>query len=60
MSEGSSEILALRTVDGGQSWEQESLPAKFGVPFLARDGSFITITHLGGQITVLRGEGNQG
>ena len=57
VGEGESEVLAFHTADGGQTWEQESVPAKFGVLYLTRDGRVLTITHLGNKITVLRYEG---
>jgi hypothetical protein len=40
---GKSYVLALRTYDGGQTWEQEVIPIDIGVPYLTRDGKFLTI-----------------
>ncbi len=57
VGKGDSEVLAFHTADGGQTWEQESVPAQFGVLYLTRDGRVLTITHLGNKITVLRYEG---
>jgi hypothetical protein len=36
-------VIALRTWDGGQTWEQESLPAHPGFPFLSPDGQILTV-----------------
>jgi len=40
---GNSQVLALRTSDGGQTWEQEVVPIGIGVPYLTRDGKLLTI-----------------
>lgn len=53
---GKTKVLALRTTDGGQTWEKESIPAEFGAPYLTRDGKLLTISAVMGpsNITVLR------
>jgi photosystem II stability/assembly factor-like uncharacterized protein len=41
---GQSAVLALRTHDGGQTWEEEeAVPVDIGVPYLTRDGEFLTV-----------------
>jgi photosystem II stability/assembly factor-like uncharacterized protein len=40
---GESEMRALRTADGGQTWEEESLPVGVGKPYLSRDGTFLSV-----------------
>jgi photosystem II stability/assembly factor-like uncharacterized protein len=40
---GQSQVLALRTSDGGLTWEEEPVPVDIGVPYLTRDGEFLTI-----------------
>jgi photosystem II stability/assembly factor-like uncharacterized protein len=40
---GQSAVLALRTSDGGQTWEEEAVPVDIGVPYLTRDGEFLTV-----------------
>lgn len=50
-----SRVVALRTSDGGQTWQEEAVPAEIGVPHLTHDGSFLTVHsfHNTGAITVL-------
>jgi photosystem II stability/assembly factor-like uncharacterized protein len=40
---GQSTVLALRTSDGGLTWEEEAVPVDIGVPYLTRDGEFLTV-----------------
>jgi photosystem II stability/assembly factor-like uncharacterized protein len=52
---GESKVLALRTADGGQTWQEENVPAEIGVPYLTRDGKFLTLySLLDPDVTVLR------
>jgi photosystem II stability/assembly factor-like uncharacterized protein len=53
---GKSQVLALRTIDGGQTWTQESVPAKFGILYLSHDGTILAIADFmnSQEITVLR------
>jgi photosystem II stability/assembly factor-like uncharacterized protein len=53
---GESKIVALRTTDGGQTWEEETIPAEIGAPYLTRDGRLLTVSSFLniGEITVLR------
>jgi photosystem II stability/assembly factor-like uncharacterized protein len=37
-------LIALRTVDGGKTWKEESVPAKLGKPWISRDGKFLTVS----------------
>jgi photosystem II stability/assembly factor-like uncharacterized protein len=52
---GQSRVLALRTADGGQSWQQETIPVKAGTFYLTQDGATLTVIDLvnSEQITVL-------
>jgi hypothetical protein len=56
---GDNKVVALRTADGGQTWQEESVPAQIGVPYLSSDGKFLTLYGLlNSDVTVLRyGEG---
>jgi photosystem II stability/assembly factor-like uncharacterized protein len=53
---GESKIVALRTIDGGQTWEEEAIPAEIGKPYLTHDGMLLTVASFLniGEITVLR------
>jgi photosystem II stability/assembly factor-like uncharacterized protein len=57
-SEEGVEIVTVRTADGGQTWEHERALATFGAPYLARDGTILTIVGLSNRITVLRYQGD--
>ena len=52
---GKSKLVALRTADGGKTWEKEdmSMPAKFGSLYLSHDGTTLTIFDTSNQVTVL-------
>jgi photosystem II stability/assembly factor-like uncharacterized protein len=56
---GQVRVVALRTADGGQTWEEESVTSTMwgAVPYLSPDGMFLTL-YDSGQITVLRYQGN--
>ena len=43
---GERKIIALRTADGGQAWEEESVPTELGIPYLTHDGQFLTVAGL--------------
>lgn len=32
------------TKDGGQTWEEQTIPAEIGKPYLTRDGMLLTIS----------------
>ena len=51
---GESKVLAMRTADGGQTWEQENVPAESGALYLTRDGTTLTLYDPAAGITVLR------
>lgn len=53
---GQGAFLALRTADGGQTWEQEVLPVDFGSPYLTHDGTLLTFASTTGQATLLRSQ----
>jgi photosystem II stability/assembly factor-like uncharacterized protein len=53
---GKTGMIALRTADGGKTWKEESLPAKFGAPYISRDGRFVTVNKWGEGVTLLRYE----
>jgi len=51
---GDSKVVALTTTDGGQTWQEEIVPATLGSTYLSRDGKYLTIQSVAGKITVLR------
>ena len=51
---GRTGMIALRTSDGGKTWKEESIPAKFGAPYISRDGKFLTVNKWGEGVTVLK------
>ncbi|HJX35271.1 MAG TPA: YCF48-related protein [Desulfatiglandales bacterium] len=53
---GKTGMVALRTADGGKTWKEESLPAKFGTPYISHDGRFLTVNKWGEGITLLKYE----
>jgi photosystem II stability/assembly factor-like uncharacterized protein len=58
---GKSIVAALRTTDGGETWTDEVvLSGDAGIPYLTRDGKFLTLTSLleDNQITVLEYKGD--
>jgi hypothetical protein len=42
---GSSRMVIYSTDDGGRSWQNVSLPNVFGLPYLSRDGKFLTVVN---------------
>jgi hypothetical protein len=55
---GGGNLLALRTADGGQTWEREPVPAKMGTLHLSHDGTILTILDTRNDVTVLRYRGD--
>lgn len=53
---GKTNLIALRTADGGATWKEESLPADLGKPYLSCDGKFVTVNQWGKGITLLKYE----
>jgi photosystem II stability/assembly factor-like uncharacterized protein len=53
---GRTSMVALRTADGGKTWEEESLPAELGKPYLSRDGKYLTVNQWGKWVTLLKYE----
>ena len=53
---GKTNLVAFRTADGGKTWEEESLPAELGKPYLSRDGKYLTVNQWGKWVTLLRYE----
>jgi photosystem II stability/assembly factor-like uncharacterized protein len=53
---GKDGMIALRTADGGKTWKEESLPAKFGAAYISRDGKFVTVNKWGEGVTLLKYE----
>jgi photosystem II stability/assembly factor-like uncharacterized protein len=53
---GSRKLVALRTADGGKTWQKEdmSVPAPIGSLYLTHDGTTLTIFDTTNQVTVLR------
>jgi hypothetical protein len=39
---GSSRLVVYRTNDGGRSWQAESIPKFLGLPYISRDGKFLS------------------
>ena len=52
----SSEIVAFRTADGGQTWTEEVVPATIGTLYLTHDGQYLTVSSIlePEKVTVLR------
>ena len=50
---GKTNLIALRTADGGKTWKEESVPAELGKPYLSRDGRFLTVNQWGKWTTLL-------
>jgi photosystem II stability/assembly factor-like uncharacterized protein len=53
---GKTNMIALRTADGGKTWKEESLPTELGTPYLSRDGKFLTVNQWGKGVTLLKYE----
>jgi photosystem II stability/assembly factor-like uncharacterized protein len=51
---GKTNLIALRTADGGKTWKEESLPAGPGAPYISRDGKFLTVNLWGNGVTLLK------
>jgi photosystem II stability/assembly factor-like uncharacterized protein len=51
---GKTNLIALRTADGGKTWKEESLPAELGKPYLSRDGKYLTVNQWGKWATLLK------
>jgi len=54
--EGKSGMMALRTADGGKTWKEEPLPARFGAPYVSRDGKFLAVNKWNEGVQLLRYE----
>ena len=50
---GETNMVALRTADGGKTWKKENLTGGLGKPYLSRDGKFLTLNLMGKGVTVL-------
>jgi photosystem II stability/assembly factor-like uncharacterized protein len=55
LGSGDSRLVALRTFDGGQTWQEETIPAEIGALHLTHDGRFLTVNSFlnAGAITVM-------
>jgi photosystem II stability/assembly factor-like uncharacterized protein len=51
---GKTNLIALRTADGGKTWKEESLPSELGKPYLSRDGKFLTVNQWSKWVTLLK------
>jgi photosystem II stability/assembly factor-like uncharacterized protein len=49
-------LIALRTADGGKTWKEETLPAGLGAAYISHDGKFLTVNKWGRGTTVLKYE----
>jgi photosystem II stability/assembly factor-like uncharacterized protein len=55
--DGQSKVVAMKTIDGGKTWETEELPVKIGALFLSHDGTTLTVMRDNREMIVL---GNPG
>jgi photosystem II stability/assembly factor-like uncharacterized protein len=53
---GETNMIALRTADGGETWKKESLPAGLGTPYLSRDGKFLAVNQWNKGLTLFKYE----
>jgi photosystem II stability/assembly factor-like uncharacterized protein len=53
---GKTNLIALRTADGGATWKEENLPAGPGASYISRDGIFLTVNLMGKGVTLLKYE----
>jgi len=53
---GKTNMVALRTPDGGKTWKEESLPAELGTPYISPNGEFLTVNKWGKGLTLLKYE----
>ena len=53
---GESNMVALRTADGGETWQEENLPVGLGTPYLSRDGRFLAVHQFSKGLTLLKYE----
>lgn len=55
---GASMVIALQTADGGQTWNEHSIRAPYGTPYLSHDGKYLTMvsafTNAGREVTIFR------
>jgi photosystem II stability/assembly factor-like uncharacterized protein len=51
---GNTNMISLRTTDGGKTWKKEIVPAKLGKPFISRDGRFLTVSKWLEGLTLLK------
>ncbi|MGD9161823.1 MAG: YCF48-related protein [Desulfobacteraceae bacterium] len=52
--DGNTNMIAMRTANGGKTWKKESVPAKLGKPFISRDGRFLTVSKWQEGLTLLK------
>lgn len=57
---GANKVVALRTADGGQTWDEQPVDAPYSTPYLSRDGKFLTLVSAftNDEITILRYTGD--
>jgi photosystem II stability/assembly factor-like uncharacterized protein len=53
---GESSMIALRTADGAETWQEESLPVGLGTPYLSRDGKFLAVHQFSKGLTLFKYE----
>jgi photosystem II stability/assembly factor-like uncharacterized protein len=54
--EGNDGMIALRTVDGGATWNEENMPAGFGAPYLSPDGRVLAVNVWNQGVTLFKYE----
>jgi photosystem II stability/assembly factor-like uncharacterized protein len=53
---GKTNLVALRTADGGKTWKEENLPAGLGAAYISHNGKFLTVNLWGKGTTLLKYE----
>ena len=51
---GKTNMIALRTADGGKTWKEESLPARLGTPYISRDGKVLAVNKWNDGVILLK------
>lgn len=54
---GKSDLVALHSADGGQTWTQHDVPTELGSVYLSHDNAYLTVTEPGKGIVILENRG---